>query len=133
MDNCECFKCRKERGECFCFEFDLDQHPACPSHGRNPKRGTYEPCIEDATAHNHVETGKFAGYPRALCSICPPMTEEEDEQEMLKYLVYSNRVARENCTRRPSKSLWRWLYRNRISVTVSLLLATYLLIHWILR
>jgi|GEM_PF-6149054 len=84
----------------------------------------YEPCVEDATAHIHVDwkthesTGKFAPYPKMLCSMCPPSTEAESEEEYRKYVAYEKRVIRENATRRPSKPFWRRLKR---------------LIYWILR
>ena len=100
---------------------------------------SYEPCVEDATAHIHVDwkthesTGKFVPYPKIFCSVCPPSTTAESEEEYRKYEAYTQWMSRQYCTRRPSKSIRLRLYRNRIPIMCSLLLAAYFVIHWILR
>lgn len=100
---------------------------------------SYTPNVQDGTAHIHVgwktheSTERLAKYSRALCSMCPSMTREEAEDECCKYTAYEKRVIRENATRRPSKSLRLWLYRNRILIVAGLLLVAFLILHWILR
>jgi len=100
---------------------------------------SYEPNVEDGTAHIHVDwkthesTGRLAQYSRSLCSTCPPMTREEDEEECRKYKAYGDRMIREYATRRPSKSLWLALYRNRIKIIVLLLLGALLFVRLYMR
>ena len=99
----------------------------------------YEPCVEDATAHIHVDwkthesTGKLAPYPKIFCSVCPPSTAAESEEEYRKYAAYEKREALKYATRRPSKSIRLWVYRNRILIASGFLMAAYFVIHWILR
>jgi len=98
----------------------------------------YEPCVEDATAHIHVDwethesTGKFVPYSKIFCSVCPPSTAAESEEEYRKYAAYEKREALRYATRRPSKSLRLRLYRHRILIISGLLLVAYFVIHWIL-